>query len=96
MTQRLCALTNVTPRELQILRLLARGATNRQVAEALVISPRTAETHVSNILGKLGLTSRAQAAAITALSHHPDFPSNIRAGTPVLTECARSVVCCSL
>jgi DNA-binding NarL/FixJ family response regulator len=39
------------------------GYSNRAIAEALVISERTAENHVANILGKLGLASRAQAAA---------------------------------
>jgi predicted ATPase/DNA-binding CsgD family transcriptional regulator len=53
----------LTPRERQVLALLAQGATNRAIAEALVIAERTAEIHVSNILGKLGLTSRTQAAA---------------------------------
>ena len=42
--------------------LVARGYTNREIAEALVISERTADGHVANILGKLGLKSRAQVA----------------------------------
>jgi predicted ATPase/DNA-binding CsgD family transcriptional regulator len=56
-------LSTLTPRERQVLALLAQGYTNRAVAEALVITERTAEIHVSNILGKLGVTSRTQAAA---------------------------------
>jgi DNA-binding NarL/FixJ family response regulator len=52
----------LTPRELEVLELIAQGLTNRQVAEQLVISERTADTHVQNILGKLRLTCRAQAA----------------------------------
>jgi non-specific serine/threonine protein kinase len=43
--------------------LVARGLTNRQIAEELVIAERTAGTHVANILNKLGFTARAQIAA---------------------------------
>ncbi|HEX9373857.1 MAG TPA: LuxR family transcriptional regulator, partial [Roseiflexaceae bacterium] len=53
----------LTPRERQVIALIARGYSNRAIAEALVITERTAEIHVGNILGKLGFTSRAQAAA---------------------------------
>ena len=52
----------LTTRELDVLRLLGAGKSNRQIADELVISERTARTHVSNILGKLDLTSRTQAA----------------------------------
>jgi DNA-binding CsgD family transcriptional regulator len=52
----------LTRRELEIAGLLAEGLTNRQIATRLVISPRTAETHVDHILTKLGMTSRAQVA----------------------------------
>ena len=48
----------LTPRETEVLRLIALGYTNRQIAEALSISIRTVETHRSNIMGKLGLRSR--------------------------------------
>jgi len=58
----------LTPRELEIAALVARGLANRQIATQLVVSERTAETHVHNILGKLGLTSRAQ-LAIWAIGH---------------------------
>ena len=54
----------LTPRELEVLELLAEGRTNRQIAEALFISESTAGVHVSNILGKLGATNRVEAAAI--------------------------------
>ena len=46
-----------------MLALIAQGASNRAIADTLVIAERTAEIHVSNILGKLGVTSRTQAAA---------------------------------
>jgi DNA-binding NarL/FixJ family response regulator len=54
--------TALTPREREILVLVAQGKSNRDLAKALVISERTARTHVSNLLGKLGLASRTQAA----------------------------------
>jgi DNA-binding NarL/FixJ family response regulator len=52
----------LTPREREVLALVARGASNRQIAETLVVSERTARTHVSAILAKLDLVSRTQAA----------------------------------
>ena len=52
----------LTPRELEVLRLVGAGRANKDIAGELVISERTARTHVSNILGKLGLSSRTQAA----------------------------------
>lgn len=53
----------VSARELDVLRLLAGGATNREIAEALTLSPRTVDRHVSNIFLKLDVTTRAAAAA---------------------------------
>ncbi|WP_427893846.1 LuxR C-terminal-related transcriptional regulator [Kribbella sp. GL6] len=58
----------LSPRELEVLRLLATGATNRGVAEQLFLSERTVARHVSNIFGKLGVSSRAAATAY-AYSH---------------------------
>jgi DNA-binding NarL/FixJ family response regulator len=55
-------LASLTPREREVLRLLAEGLSNRQIADALYIAPRTASTHVGNILSKLGLASRTEAA----------------------------------
>jgi DNA-binding NarL/FixJ family response regulator len=54
----------LTQREREILVLVAQGLSNQQLADALVISERTARTHVSNILGKLGVASRTQAALL--------------------------------
>ena len=53
----------LTPRERDVLALVAQGRTNRQIAEALFISDKTASVHVSNILAKLGVANRAEAAA---------------------------------
>jgi ATP/maltotriose-dependent transcriptional regulator MalT len=53
----------LTPRERQVIALIAQGYSNRAIAQALVISEKTAEVHVGNILGKLGFGSRSQAAA---------------------------------
>ena len=52
----------LTPREREILVLVAQGKSNHDIADTLVISERTARTHVSNVLSKLGLASRTQAA----------------------------------
>jgi DNA-binding CsgD family transcriptional regulator len=57
-------LLDLTPREAEVLTLLARGYTNREIAAALVISVRTAGVHVSHILRKLGAPNRLEAAAI--------------------------------
>jgi DNA-binding CsgD family transcriptional regulator len=54
----------LTSRERDVLRLVSAGRTNRQIAEELFISPKTASVHVSNILGKLGVSGRVEAAAV--------------------------------
>jgi DNA-binding NarL/FixJ family response regulator len=56
------AISELTSRELDVLRLVAAGKPNKQIAAELAISERTARTHVSRILGKLRLSSRTQAA----------------------------------
>mgnify|MGYP004489519409 CR=1 FL=1 len=63
-TQGLGEVLGLTPREAEVLTLLARGYTNREIAESLVISVRTAGLHVSHILRKLGVPNRLEAAAI--------------------------------
>jgi len=54
---------NLTAREIEVLRLLAQGHSTREISEALFISPRTTGTHITNILAKLGFTSRTAAVA---------------------------------
>jgi HD-GYP domain-containing protein (c-di-GMP phosphodiesterase class II) len=58
----------LTARELEVLGLLARGRSNREIAAALTISPKTADAHVQHIYTKLGVTTRA-AAAVFAMRH---------------------------
>ncbi len=53
---------DLSPREIDVLRLIVRGLENAEIAEALQISPRTAKNHVSRVLAKLGQPSRVQAA----------------------------------
>jgi DNA-binding CsgD family transcriptional regulator/tetratricopeptide (TPR) repeat protein len=66
----------LTPREKQIVVLLARGGTNQQIAGELVLSPRTVESHVSHILGKLDFTTRAQIAAWASRQSLVGMPSS--------------------
>jgi DNA-binding CsgD family transcriptional regulator len=54
----------LSPREREVLALVADGCSNRQIADKLFISPKTASVHVSNILGKLGVSTRGEAAAL--------------------------------
>ncbi len=57
---------NLSPRELQVAELVARGLSNKEIAQVLVVSPRTAEGHVARLLDKLGFDSRARVAAWVA------------------------------
>jgi len=62
--QGLDEILGLTPREAEVLSLVARGYTDREIAAALVISVKTASVHVSHILRKLGAPNRLEAAAI--------------------------------
>jgi NarL family two-component system response regulator LiaR len=62
-------LGQLTPRETDVLKGLAQGRSNREIAKALSVSEETVKSHVSSILAKLGLADRTQ-AAIFALQHH--------------------------
>ncbi len=66
-------LAGLTSRELEVLRLVATGRSNRDIAADLFISPKTASVHVSNILGKLGVASRGEAAAAAYRLGLPDI-----------------------
>jgi predicted ATPase/DNA-binding CsgD family transcriptional regulator len=65
-TTRLDARFGLTPREVEVLRLLAVRRTDREIAEALYISPKTAGNHVASILAKLAVANRREAAAMAA------------------------------
>lgn len=56
----------LTAREREVLHLMGQGCSNGEIAEKLVIAPRTAKVHVQNILGKLGATNRTEAVSIAA------------------------------
>jgi DNA-binding NarL/FixJ family response regulator len=58
----------LSPREAEVAALVAEGLTNRQIAERLVLSERTAQNHVQHILTKLGFATRSQIAAWSARS----------------------------
>ena len=58
----------LTRREVDVLRLAARGLTTRQIADRLYISPKTADHHIQHIYGKIGTSTRA-AAALWAMQH---------------------------
>jgi len=60
----LLQVSRLTPREMEVLALLADGGNNDGIAQRLVISPQTARTHVQNVLQKLGVHSRLEAAAL--------------------------------
>jgi DNA-binding NarL/FixJ family response regulator len=56
----------LTPRERQVLALIGKGASNREIAQELFLSEGTVKNHVTNILGRLGLRDRTQAALLAA------------------------------
>jgi HD-GYP domain-containing protein (c-di-GMP phosphodiesterase class II) len=66
--KRRVGLAGLTPREIEVLTLIARGASNRQVAQSLDISPKTAGTHVERIYTKIGASTRST-ATLFAMQH---------------------------
>jgi DNA-binding CsgD family transcriptional regulator len=75
--------TALTRREIEVLELLATGRTNRQIADTLFISESTASVHVSNILGKLGVSGRTEAAAVALRGGLVPVPVRSEANTRV-------------
>ena len=73
-------LAGLTPREIEVLRLLARGFSNKQIAERLVISARTVATHAEHIYAKIGASTRA-GAGLFAMQHgllpEEEFPARV-------------------
>jgi DNA-binding NarL/FixJ family response regulator len=65
----------LSPRELEVARLVARGLTNKQIGETLYVSERTAENHVQHILVKLGFSNRSQIAAWSGEGRAMEAPS---------------------
>jgi DNA-binding NarL/FixJ family response regulator len=77
----------LTPREVEVLRLLARGLSNRKIAEQLVISPKTVANHVEHIYAKIDASTRTT-ASLFALQHGL-LPEEMRQ-TPHASELART------
>jgi len=76
------ALARLSRRELEVARLIASGATNREIAAALFVAERTAKTHIEHILNKLGVGSRAQIAVwLTQHQHAASIGQPTDAGT---------------
>jgi two-component system, NarL family, response regulator LiaR len=73
------ALTDLTEREIEVLRLVGEGLTNAEIAARLIISEKTAKSHISNILSKLHLADRTQAAVYAwreGIMHHKAVPGD--------------------
>jgi DNA-binding CsgD family transcriptional regulator len=70
----------LTRRELEVLRLLADGLDQVDIAERLVISPKTVATHIHHILEKLGVHSRAQAVAVAVAHRYGRFARRLKGG----------------
>ena len=68
--------TVLTPRELEVLRLIGEGLSNREMAERLFVTRKTVEHHVARVLSKLELRSRAEAAAYAARNLERDFATD--------------------
>lgn len=67
----------LTERETEVLKLLAQGMANKEIAQTLVIGEKTVKTHVSNVLSKLGVTSRTQAALYAASIGLVELPKDL-------------------
>ena len=65
----------LTARESEVLSHLARGLDHQEIAETLLISPKTVETHIQHVLSKLGVKNRAQAVALVFQGEEGHIPS---------------------
>ncbi|WP_435813019.1 response regulator transcription factor [Streptomyces rochei] len=72
----------LTPREREVASLIVEGLTNRQIAERLVISKRTADTHVEHILTKLGVTSRTRSPRQSPPRNRTRHDTHLAGGSP--------------
>jgi DNA-binding NarL/FixJ family response regulator len=78
------ATDSLTKQERVVLRLVARGWRNNKIAQELVISPRTVESHLHRIFNKLGVTTRTEAALYTMANSISEFPGTTHdAGNPI-------------
>jgi PAS domain S-box-containing protein len=73
---------SLSPREREVLELIAAGCGSRQIAEELTISPLTAKTHVEHLLRKLGARNRAHAIALAMRGGLLDLPPRLESGAP--------------
>ena len=73
----------LTPREVEVARRVADGATNREVGEDLAISPKTVEVHLGRIYRKLGLRTRTQLAGVMFRSGFMSFAATLAGVAPV-------------
>jgi DNA-binding CsgD family transcriptional regulator len=82
----------LTPREVEVLRLLARGLSNKEIARRLVISPKTAGNHIEHIYAKIATSSRAT-ASLFAMQHgllpEEEFPDSMKMGRTPHAAAAR-------
>ena len=76
----------LTPREREVVALVADGRTDGEIAEALFISKKTASVHVTNVKGKLGASSRVEMAMLARGTGPRDGPSGQAGATPVIRD----------
>ncbi len=78
--EKAAAFADLTPQEMRVLNLVADGRTNKEIAHALYLGEGTVRNYVSNILSKLGLTNRAEAAAYAVRHHLSEYLESLEDG----------------